>query len=122
MKKFLMIFLTIFLVCGLVGCSSDEEIEVSSVKLQQSLKQNLTSKTLHYVKETKIVEDDTNYLKVDIAYTDDILYEGVVNAITKIVQQECSNEHNEIHLTIIQEEPHDFIKYIYKNKKWNREN
>ncbi|AAO36618.1 hypothetical protein phiCTC2B_46 (endogenous virus) [Clostridium phage phiCTC2B] len=124
MKKFLSILLSCVFIFALIGCGGDSEetvTEIDSSKLTKKLKHNMPSLDLDYAKCTETVKDDNATLKIDIAYKDEMLREGVVNAITKLVEQEFVNKYKDMYLTIIQEQPHDFVKYTYNNGKWNRE-
>ena len=122
MKKIFSILLSCIFIFALVGCGENKEKKIDTTNIEKSFKHNLTTLDLDYVEVIECTEDNEIHLKVDVAYKNEMLNEGVVNAITKLTQKEFDKEYKNIKLKIIQEKPFDFIKYNYSNGKWNREN
>ncbi|NEZ47959.1 hypothetical protein FDF74_12280 [Clostridium niameyense] len=122
MKKIFSILLCCICIFALVGCGENKEKKIDTTNIEKSLKHNLTTVDLNYVEAIEYTEDDKLYLKIDIAYKNEVLYEGTITAIIKLTQKEFTSKYKNIKLKIIQEEPFDFIKYNYSNGKWNKEN
>lgn len=120
MKKFLSTLLISLLSILVIGCGESKETkkEITANELTQKLQQG--SVPLDYATYTEVTNSKGTYLDVDMAFTNEVLRNGTIKAITNLVDEQFADKYDNIHMTITQEKPnHDFVEYEY-NGDWVR--